>query len=114
MIVGTILLTKDNVYVKDDGSLPIRPAWDKELLKGLIDGGRVSDKAYAMLPPSMRKLVEVDTKLPNIPITIKELANADLLIVSRSLELCRGKKFRFENFRLLLKDRKVELWISIK
>ena len=113
MLVGTILLTKDNVYVRDDGRLPMRPEHDKQFLKDLCTGGRVSDKAYMMLPLSIREVVEIDNKVPSVPITIKELAEADLLIVSRSYELCRGKEFRLDKFRLILRDRKIELWKRI-
>lgn len=113
MLVGTILLTKDNVYVREDGKLPMRPEYDKQLLLDLCTGNRVSDKAYLMLPPSIRAVVEIDNKVPSVPITIKELAEADLLIVSRSLELCRGKEFRLDKFKLVLRDRKIELWRRI-
>lgn len=113
MIVGTILLTKDYKYVTDDGKLPKRPRYDKELLAGIIAGGKVSDAGYNMLPLSLQKLVTVST-VPNTPITIQELAKSDLLIVSKSLDSFEGGKvFRLDNFKLLLKDRKVELWMRI-
>jgi len=115
MIVGTILLTKSNKYVDELGVLPKRPRHDKELLAGLIHSGRVSEEAYSMLPPSLQRLVFVDTVLPNTPITIRELAKADLLIVSRSSEdFVGGKTFRLDGFKCLVKDKKVEIWISIK
>ena len=114
MIVGTILLTKTNKYVDADGNLPKRPKFDKELLSGIIANGRVSDDAYSMLPLSMQKLVTVDIVCPNTPITINELANADLLIVSRSAEDFEdGKVFRLDNFKCLVKDRRIELWILV-
>ena len=113
MLVGTILLTKDNVYVKEDGKLPLRPEHDKELLKDICYNGRVSTRAYSMLPPSIQKVVETDDNVLSVPITIRELAEADLLIVSRSFELCRGKEFRLDNFKLILRDRKIELWRKI-
>lgn len=112
MIVGTILLTKNNMYCNADGDLPKRPRHDKELLAGIIAGGRVSNAGYDMLPFSLQKLVTVDTIVPNTPITIKEIAKCNLLIVSRSQEeIERGRQFRLDNFKLLVKDRKVELWI---
>lgn len=112
MKVGTILLTKSNFYCNANGDLPKRPKHDKELLAGIIAGGRVSNAGYDMLPFSLQKLVTVDTIVPNTPITIRELAKSDLLIVSRSQEeLEFGKQFRLDNFKLLVKDRKVELWI---
>lgn len=113
MRVGTILLTKDNVYIRDDGKLPLRPDFDKELLMDICRGGRVSAYGYVMLPLSIREVVELDDKVYNVPITIRELAEADLLIVSRSHELCRGKEFRLNKHKLILRDRKIELWRKI-
>ena len=110
MLVGTILLTKDNIYLREDGKLPLRPEHDKELLKDICHNGRVSTRGYSMLPPSIQEVVETDDNILSVPITIKELAVADLLIVSRSLELCRGKVFRLDNFKCILRDRKIELW----
>jgi len=114
MIVGTILLTKNNFYTNAAGELPKRPKFDKELLSGLIKGHRVSDEGYGLLPLSMQKLVTVSEEL-DMPITIPELAKAELLIVVRSLEeLTIGKVFRLDNHKLLVKDRRIELWILNK
>lgn len=117
MQVGTILLTKTNKYVKDDGSLPVRPDFDKGLLAGICDLQCVSNSGYDMLPPSIQQLVHTNPYAPtwyDCPITIPELANANLLIVSRSPEdFENGKTFRFVNFELLVKDERIELWKSL-
>jgi hypothetical protein len=117
MIVGTILLTKTNKYVDANGNLPKRPRHDKELLASLIAKSTlVSEEGYEMLPLSMQRTCCVSTNKAKsyIPITIRELAQAELLIVSRSQEDFEGgKEFRLDNFKCLVKDRKVEIWITI-
>ena len=68
-----------------------------------------------MLPPSIRGTVQVvsDRVEPTIGITIKEIAAlSDILIVSHSNELIvRGKQFRLDAFKLVVKDRKTSLYI---
>jgi len=118
MKVGTILLTKSNKYCNDDGILPKRPKHDKALLTELLKmEGIVSSDGYYMLPPSIQEHVVVTGDNANTdyaPVTIKELAKSELLIVSRSPEdFDGGKEFRLDNFKCLVKDRKVELWILI-
>lgn len=112
MKVGTILLTKSNKYVDANGKLPKRPKFDKELLSAIVSkDGKVTDEGYDILPPSIQRKVIVNSK-DFAPVTIEELAQADLLIVSRSPEdFENGKVFRLENFDCLVKDRKIEIWI---
>ena len=113
MIVGTILLTHKNQYVKDDGSLPSRPDFDKALLSRLATNKLVSLAGYSLLPPSIKKVVKCSNSLKfSMPITIKELALSDLLIISRSPEVFEGGKvFRLTNFTCLAKDTQIEIWI---
>lgn len=113
MQVGTILLTKSNKYVDTEGNLPKRPKFDKELLSSLLAiAGEVSDEGYDMLPPSMQRKVVVGERELTFPITIRELAAANLLIVVRSPEdFENGKEFRLNEFKCLVKDRRIELWI---
>lgn len=115
MKVGTILLTRSNKYVDAEGNLPKRPKFDKALLEELLASeGRVSGAGYDMLPPSIQRRVVVTGDDECAPVTIKELSKSDLLIVSRSPEdFENGKEFRLDNFKCLVKDRKVELWITI-
>mgnify|MGYP006883055741 CR=1 FL=1 len=113
MIVSTILLTRDNHYVDDNGNLPDRPTFDKPLLTGLCKNQEVSQDAYDMLPPSIRQIVRgVTEEEPTIGITIPEIDGlTDLLIVSRSNgTIYSGKKFRFNNFKLLANDMSLEIW----
>jgi len=119
MKVGTILLTKSNKYVDANGNLPKRPKFDKTLLEGILaTAGTVSSVGYDMLPPSIQRRVVVtgdDANTDYTPVTIGELAMSELLIVSRSPEDFEGgKEFRLDNFKCLVKDRKVEIWITIK
>ncbi len=113
MIVGSILLTKSNEYLTAEGTLPTRPKYDKLLLTELCKGELVSQEGYDLLPPSIQQICMVDHE-PSMPITISELDKCDLLIVSRSSMATsgEGKKFRLDNFKLIVKDRKCELWMS--
>ncbi len=109
-MVGTILLTHNNYYVDQAGNLPVRPKHDKKLLTELCIGKTVSNAGYELLPPSIQKLCMVSDR-PIVPITIQELGQCDILIVSRSpQELVEGKVFRLDNFNCIVKDRKIEIW----
>ena len=114
MIVSTILLTKDNFYINENGDLPKRGSHDKRLLTELVRGQTISIKAAEMLPPSIKGLAQVisDKVEPTIGITIEEIAAlSDILIVSHSTELIvRGKQFRLDGFELLVKDRKTSIY----
>lgn len=116
MIVSTILLTRDNYYVGENGKLPARPKHDKELLTSIVKDQYVTDAGFDMLPPSIRELTRsavANFKEPTTGITIQEINDlTELLIVSRSPKpLYSGKKFRLDNFRLLVEDIQIELWV---
>ncbi len=114
MKVGTILLTPSNKYVDSYGGLPERPAHDKELLKGMVHGQSVTPNGYIMLPPSIKSVASEFMVHPDdaFPVTIRELNGAELLIISRSpSDFDGGKEFRLDNFRCLVKDVKVEIWV---
>ena len=113
-MIASLLLTKNNVYVKEDGTLPLRPDFDKDLLTGLAKGLTVSKAGYDMLPKSIKKEVYhfQTNQQPAFPVTINEIdALADILIVVWSNEIGRGKVFRFDNFEPLLKQRDISLYI---
>ena len=82
-MIASLLLTKDNVYVKEDGTLPLRPDFDKDLLTGLAKGLTVSKKGYEMLPNSIKKEVfcySGNVVQPQYPVTIPEIEEwADIL-----------------------------------
>ena len=111
-MIATLLLTKDNVYVSEDGKLPVRPKFDKDLLTGLAKGLVVSKAGYDMLPSSIKSEVFCDQRESTFPVTIKEIDGlTDLLIVSRSDEyIVEGKEFRLDNFTLLVKQPSIEIY----
>jgi len=112
-IVGTILLTADRQYVIDEGRLPVRGNWDKELLTTLAKGNTVSQKGYEMLPPSIQDVVHITSGEPTFPVTIPEIDSlSDLLIVSHSYEISTvGKEFDLDrSFELLTVGKKTSLW----
>ena len=109
-MVGTILLTRNNYYVDQSGDLPVRPKHDKMLLTEICARKTVSNAGYELLPPSIQKLCMVSDN-PQVPITIQELSQCDILIISRSpKEFIGGKIFRLDNFNCIVKDRKIEIW----
>ena len=118
-MLGTLLLTDNDFYVDENSNIPSRKGveFDKELLKLVCTEQFVSDKAFNMLPPSIRNVVhlaEVDFNEPTVAITIKEIAKCDILIVTRSREtIVRGRQFRFDNFSLVVKQRDIEIWRRI-
>jgi len=113
-MIGTILLSKDNKYIDKDGNLPSRPDYDKEMLKALVKGHSVSAKGYNMLPPSIRAVCSDYNDNYTMPITIRELAEADILLVNRSSEILEGgKEFRLDNFKCIKEENQIELWIKV-
>jgi len=111
-MIATLNLTRDNVYCMENGDLPSRQMYDKDLLTGLAKGLTVSKKAYDMLPNSIKKEVFQDGREPTFPCTIPEISYlADIIIVVWSNEIGRGKTFRFDNFEPLLKQRDISIYI---
>lgn len=113
-MLGLILLSKNNVYVRDDRKLPERPEFDKGLLTAFITGQTVSYSAYKLLPPSMKALCYVsDVASSKAPVTIRELAKAHILLIVRSLDEAPGKKFRLDKFKCVVKAKGIEVWQRI-
>jgi len=108
-MISTILLSLDNCYVDTNGDLPTRPSFDKELLNGICKNQSVSPDGFKMLPPSIQKNVNVSNAY-TLGITIPEINDSDIILVIRNDELLNGKKFRFDNFKLLVKESQLELW----
>jgi hypothetical protein len=99
----------DDSYICGD-RLPKRPNGDKEFLSAMVEGEYISEKALDMLPPSI--VAKIDK--PTIGITIDEIATiTDILIVIRSDEVCRGKKFRLDNFKLLIQSDRIEIYKKV-
>jgi len=115
MKVGLILLTENNVYVSNEGNLPKRPPFDKALLKSIVSGEKVSLQGYETLPPSIQAIIAQGPAQggDTFPITIPEIGTVKLLIISRSNVEMEGKQFRMDNFRRLVKQDQLELWIRV-
>ena len=112
-MTSTILLDPNDRYVDNNGKLPTRPFFDKELLHALSYNTCVSKSGYKMLPPSIRKNVYINNNNITCAITINEIANlSNVLIVVRSNKnLLNGKKFRLNNFKNLIIKKNIEIWI---
>jgi len=115
-MINTILLSSNGCYVDENGNLPVRPKYDKELLSAFCKNATVSQKSFNSVPPSMQKYLRIydETKEITAAFSISEIARlSDVLIVNRSSEeLENGKKFRFDNFKLLTKQGNIEIWIK--
>jgi hypothetical protein len=67
-----------------------------------------------MLPPSIRKHVSIDDSEYNFPVTIRELAQADFLMINRSDAIFdSGFRFRLGDFKCILELEYLELWVKI-
>jgi len=116
-MINTILLSQNDCYVDKDGNLPKRPSFDKELLTAFCKNQVVSENGYNGLPPSMRKIVrkqKMNDEEISLAITIPEIDKySDVLIIIRSSEtLENGKIFRLNNFKNLVKNENIEIWIK--
>jgi len=112
-MIGTIILTLDNFYVDEHGNIPSRRGveFDKELLRTFIRGEVISERAAAILPPSLVKEANHIAQVGTVAITIPEIADCDILIITRSREqIIRGKQFRLDDFELVVKQRDIEIW----
>ena len=112
MNIALLLLSQDDCYVKSSQErdiLPVRPYFDKSLLSSVLNGQNVTSEGFKMLPPSIKKLVQVGSN--PFPVTIREIADADLLIVTRSEYPLNGKKFRLDKFTMVAKQPELEIWV---
>ena len=112
-MLATLLLSLNGVYVSDKGELPSREhvGFDKEVLAAIMRGNNVSQEGYKTLPPSIRCLVDCVPYHGITPVTIPEIAKADVILVTRSHTLMQGKSFRFDDFYCVLVQDVLELWI---
>lgn len=114
MLIGTLLLDAENRYIDEfEGNLPTRPSWDKELLTRICNAGTISVLGALNLPAS---IVENSTMVMTnytVATAIREIAVADIIIVTRSEFLCSGnKKFRFDNYKQFGSGNP-EIWIKL-
>lgn len=122
MKLGVLLLSKNNVYIGEDGNLPTRPRFDKTLITDIIKGQRVlcSIKTLRSLPPSILEagyFTTDPTKDYDINFGISTLKEApvDMLMIIRSTDTLDGTEFRLDNYELIFKPTKsFELYRRIK
>jgi len=102
--IGIVLCSKDWFYISENGSLPQRPSFDKELITRLAEDKIIlcSPNTHKTLPKSIRNAalgITTNTSAPwevNFGIdTFKEQCDAFILVRSRE-SLRNGKKFNFD------------------
>lgn len=108
MTNGIVLLSQDGFYLTDQGTLPSRPSFDKELLISLTKGARIlcSHNTLVNLPKSITSIAKSFTTNPDEPwdlnfgISTFEDAYPDVMYVVKSdLSCIKGKEFRLDGFK---------------
>lgn len=119
MKLGVMLLSANNVYVSHHGHLPKRPAFDKTFITDIIKGQRVlcSYETLQSLPKSIisaAKYFTIDTNAEydiNFGVSTFKDAPVDILFIVRNNDTMNGKKFRLEDYELMLKPtNEFEIW----
>lgn len=116
MIVGMLLLDQNDIYARDNGTLPKRPSFDKELLTGVCEkqNALCSANTAEYLPKSITNIIRnlnvggLQGDVALSPDMIDK--HAHLLIITRNDETGTGKRFRFDKFKCLVKDNAIEIW----
>jgi hypothetical protein len=119
MQVGILLLSQDDCYIDEQGNLPSRPDFDKELLVALCKGQKClgSRNTLESLPRSIIESAycyEIVTDY-DVNLGIKTLYKQPphLLIIVRSADtLNGGKKFDISNYKRYFSSVELELWIK--
>ena len=116
MIVGMLLLDQDDIYVREDGKLPLRPSFDKGMLLGIAKNQvpLCSENTAKDLPPSLRAMLEgAHSNKGDLALSPDMIdAHAHLLLISRNKESgIGGKKFRFDKFKRLVCMYDLEIWV---
>ena len=120
MEIGMILLDPNNIYVYSDGSLPVRPSWDKGYITSMIEGKTVlcSQNVLETIPHSMLNIAKFITDHNHefdINWGISTFNDIpDILLVTRSKVAKRksGKTFRLNNYtRINTGNSQLEIWM---
>ena len=120
MQIGICLLSKDGYYLRYDGTLPIRPSWDKKFLIDLIAGldCTCSDNTFEKLPNSIKKntyisVEEFDVSI-NLGIKTFEYMPELMFIVRSKYKAGGGKLLRLDDYAQLIafekEDGGFEIW----
>ena len=120
MQIGICLLSKDGYYLRDDGSLPVRPSWDKKFLVDLTAGlaCTCSENTFEKLPTSIKEhaYIYVDTfdVSINLGIATFEYQPELIFIVRSKYEAGGGKLLRLDEYIKLIEfekeDGEFEIW----
>jgi len=120
MQIGIILLSKDDYYLRDDGTLPVRPSWDKKFLLAMVEGldCTCSEKTFETLPNSVKEVCNIyvddyDTDV-NLGIQTFEFMPMLIFVVRSNYEAGGGKLFRLANYKKVIdlqkEDGRLEIW----
>ena len=120
MQIGICLLSKDGYYLRYDGTLPVRPSWDKKFLIDLTTGldCTCSDNTFEKLPNSIKEnadiyVEELDVSL-NLGIKTFEYRPELMFIVRSKYEAGGGKLLRLDDYVQLItfekEDGGFEIW----
>ena len=120
MQIGICLLSKDGYYLRDDGSLPVRPSWDKKFLVDLIAGLECtcSENTFDKLPASIKSNADIyvdnfDVSV-NLGIATFEYRPELMFIVRSKYEAGSGKLLRLDEYIKLIEFEKedggFEIW----
>lgn len=115
-----ILLDPGNKYVYSDGSLPIRPEFDKQFITDMITDKTVlcSQNVLDTIPKSMLAVADFTTDMEadyDINWGISTFVDTpDMLLVTRAqvAKKLGGKVLRLDSFSQVFKDEKgLEIWL---
>lgn len=120
MQIGICLLSKDGYYLRYDGTLPVRPSWDKKFLIDLTAGldCTCSDNTFEKLPNSIKEntyiyVEEFDVSI-NLGIKTFEYMPELMFIVRSKYEAGSGKLLRLDDYVQLItfekEDGGFEIW----
>lgn len=120
MQIGICLLSKDGYYLRDDGSLPVRPSWDKKFLVDLTTDlvCTCSENTFDTLPVSIKSnaniYVDNFTASVNLGIATFEYRPELMFIVRSKYEAGSGKLLRLDEYIKLIEFEKedggFEIW----
>lgn len=120
MQIGICLLSKDGYYLRDDGSLPARPSWDKKFLVDLTTdlACTCSENTFDKLPTSIKSNANIyvndfDVSV-NLGIATFEYQPELMFIVRSKYEAGSGKLLRLDEYIKLIEFEKedggFEIW----
>lgn len=121
MQVGICLLSKDGYYLREDGTLPVRPSWDKKFLVELTRGfqSTCSENTFDNLPLSIKEAAVITINYDigsdiNLGIDTFRFKPELIFIVRSKYEASSGKLLRLTEYNKLIEFEKdnggFEIW----